>query len=53
MPLRRALWQKLAADYRPTRLALASRVIEPRDLPLALAAMLERGSTGRSVVRFS
>ena len=53
MPLRRALWQKLAADYRPARLDLASRVIDPRDLPQALAAMLERGSTGRSVVRFS
>lgn len=53
MPLRRALWQKLATDYRPARLALASRVIEPQDLPQALAAMLERGSIGRSVVRFS
>ncbi|MFD4837067.1 acryloyl-CoA reductase [Achromobacter sp. NPDC058515] len=53
MPLRRALWQRLATDYRPSRLALASRVIEPQDLPQALAAMLERGSIGRSVVRFS
>lgn len=53
MPLRRALWQKLATDYRPSRLALASRVISPKDLPQALAAMLERGSIGRSVVRFS
>ncbi|MNV84035.1 putative quinone oxidoreductase YhfP [compost metagenome] len=53
MPLRRVLWQKLATDYRPSRLALASRVIEPKDLPQALSAMLERGSIGRSVVRFS
>ena len=30
-----------------------ARVINPQDLPQALAAMLERGSTGRSVVRFS
>ncbi|MPS81634.1 MAG: acryloyl-CoA reductase [Achromobacter sp.] len=53
MPLRRALWQRLATDYRPARLDLAARVIAPEDLPRALAAMLERGSTGRSVVRFS
>ncbi|MFF7395378.1 acryloyl-CoA reductase [Achromobacter sp. NPDC008082] len=53
MPLRRALWQKLAGDYRPSRLDLIARVIEPQDLPQALSALLERGSTGRSVVRFS
>lgn len=53
MPLRRALWQKLAGDYRPARLDLIARVIEPQDLPQALSALLERGSTGRSVVRFS
>jgi len=53
MPLRRALWQKLAGDYRPARLDLVARVIEPQDLPQALSALLERGSTGRSVVRFS
>ena len=53
MPLRRALWQRLATDYRPQRLDLTARVINPQDLPQALAAMLERGSTGRSVVRFS
>lgn len=53
MPLRRALWQKLAGEYRPSRLDLIARVIEPQDLPQALAALLERGSTGRSVVRFS
>jgi acrylyl-CoA reductase (NADPH) len=53
MPLRRALWQRLATDYRPQRLDLAARVINPQDLPQALAAMLERGSIGRSVVRFS
>ncbi|AYD66803.1 acryloyl-CoA reductase [Achromobacter sp. B7] len=53
MPLRRALWQRLATDYRPTRLDLASREIALADLPRALTAMLERGSTGRTVVRFS
>ncbi|WP_454675503.1 acrylyl-CoA reductase family protein [Achromobacter pestifer] len=53
MPLRRELWQRLATDYHPSHLALASRVIEPKDLPQALAALLERGSTGRSVVRFA
>ncbi|MOA53661.1 putative quinone oxidoreductase YhfP [compost metagenome] len=53
MPLRRALWQRLATDYRPQRLDIAARVITPHDLPQALAAMLERGSIGRSVVRFS
>lgn len=53
MPLRRALWQKLAGEYRPSRLDLIARVIEPQDLPQALAALLERGSTGRTVVRFS
>lgn len=53
MPLRRALWQRLASDYRPSRLQQASRVIEPTELPQALAALLERGSIGRTVVRFS
>ncbi len=53
MPLRRQVWNKLAAEYRPAHLDLIARVIEPRELPLALAAMLERGSTGRSVVRYS
>lgn len=53
MPLRRELWQKLAAEYRPSRLDLIARVITPQDLPQALTALLERGSTGRSVVRFS
>lgn len=53
MPLRRQVWHKLAGEYRPARLDQIARVIEPRDLPQALAAMLERGSTGRSVVRYS
>jgi len=53
MPLRRQVWNKLAAEYRPARLDLIARVIEPRELPQALSAMLERGSIGRSVVRFS
>ncbi len=53
MPLRSQVWNKLAAEYRPARLDLIARVIEPRELPQALAAMLERGSIGRSVARFS
>jgi len=53
MPLRRQVWNKLAAEYRPAHLDLIAHVIEPRELPQALAAMLERSSTGRSVVRFS
>jgi len=53
MPLRRQVWNKLAAEYRPAHLDLIARVIGPRELPQALAAMLERSSTGRSVVRFS
>ncbi|OWT80261.1 MULTISPECIES: acryloyl-CoA reductase [unclassified Achromobacter] len=53
MPLRRQIWQKLADEYRPTRLAAATRVIEPGELPQALAAMLARDSIGRCVVKFS
>lgn len=53
MPLRRQVWNKLAAEYRPAHLDLIARVIEPRELPQALAAMLERNSTGRSVVCYS
>jgi putative YhdH/YhfP family quinone oxidoreductase len=53
MPLRRQLWQKLAGEYRPTRLDIATRVIEPNELPQALAAMLARTSIGRCIVRFS
>lgn len=53
MPLRRQVWNKLAAEYRPARLDLIARVIAPRELPQALTALLERGRTGRSVVRYS
>jgi len=53
MPLRREVWNKLAGEYRPAHLDLIARVIEPQALPQALAALLERGSTGRSVVRYS
>ncbi|SEJ71095.1 acryloyl-CoA reductase [Achromobacter sp. NFACC18-2] len=53
MPLRRQVWNKLAAEYRPAHLDLIARVIAPRELPQALTALLERGSTGRSVVRYS
>ncbi|MPT39981.1 MAG: zinc-binding dehydrogenase, partial [Achromobacter sp.] len=53
MPLRRQVWNKLAAEYRPARLDRIARVVAPSDLPQALAAMLERGSIGRAVARFS
>lgn len=53
MPLRRQVWNKLAAEYRPAHLDLIARVIAPRELPQALTALLERGSTGRGVVRYS
>ncbi|SAI66917.1 zinc-binding dehydrogenase [Bordetella ansorpii] len=53
MPLRREVWPRLAADYRPARLDRIARVIDPPELPQALAAMLGRASTGRTVVRFS
>lgn len=53
MPLRREIWRLLASIYRPARLDLAGRVIVPQDLPQSLASMLARGSTGRTVVRFS
>ncbi|MFC4278496.1 acrylyl-CoA reductase family protein [Achromobacter aloeverae] len=53
MPLRKRLWHRLANDYRPARLDTATRVIEPRELPQTLAALLARENIGRCVVRFS
>ena len=51
MPLRTAVWAKIAGDYRPTHLDAIARVIGLADLPTAMDRMLEGKTSGRTVVR--
>ncbi|QYY29012.1 oxidoreductase [Cupriavidus pinatubonensis] len=51
MALREAVWAKLAADYRPRRLATIGQVIDFDALPDAMDRMLSRATRGRLVVR--
>lgn len=50
MPYRQTIWQRLATDLKPRHLAQIARVITLRDLPGAIAAMLQGQITGRLVV---
>jgi putative YhdH/YhfP family quinone oxidoreductase len=50
MPLREAVWAKIAHEYRPRRLREIARLIELRELPEAMARMLRGESRGRTVI---
>ena len=51
-PTRLAVWKRISTDLRPRHLeALATRTIGFEDLPAALAAFLDGGVTGRTVVK--
>jgi acrylyl-CoA reductase (NADPH) len=50
MPLRRAVWGRIAHDLRPKHLKQIVHEIRLEDLPDACARMLEGGAKGRAVV---
>jgi putative YhdH/YhfP family quinone oxidoreductase len=52
MPLRRAVWSRLAGDYRPRHLALIAQQLPFEQLPEAMARMRGRDTHGRMVVAF-
>lgn len=53
MALRQRVWEKLAAEYRPRKLATIGQAIDFRDLPEAMERMLSRATRGRIVVRMA
>lgn len=50
MALRRAVWARLAGDYRPRHLARIAQTVAFEELPAAMARMRERATRGRMVV---
>jgi putative YhdH/YhfP family quinone oxidoreductase len=53
MPLREAVWAKIAGPYRPRHLREIARVITLRELPEAMTRMLRGESRGRTVIRLA
>jgi len=54
MPLRRELWARLGADWQPPGLErIVARTIDLEEVPEECAALVERRSHGRTVVRCS
>lgn len=51
MPLRQAVWAKIAGEYRPRHLNSIADVISFDQLPQAMERMLNRSTQGRMVVR--
>lgn len=51
MPLRQKIWQRLAAELRPSHLKMVTHTIPFRQLPQACEAMLHGHGHGRTVVR--
>ncbi|ABM58249.1 YhdH/YhfP family quinone oxidoreductase [Verminephrobacter eiseniae] len=51
MPLRRQVWDKIARDYRPTRLERIGHCITLAQLPEYLGRMLQGQLQGRTVIR--
>lgn len=50
MAYRQTIWQRLATDLKPRQLAQIAQVITLRDLPEAIAAILQGAITGRLLV---
>jgi len=50
MALRRVVWARLAADYRPRHLERIAQTVAFDELPAAMARMRERATRGRMVV---
>ena len=50
MPLRQAVWAKLAGDYKPRHLDRIAQMVPFEELPQAMARMRDRATRGRMVV---
>jgi hypothetical protein len=50
MPYRQTIWQRLATDLQPAHLEQIAQVITLRDLPEAIAAILQGQVKGRLLV---
>jgi NADPH2:quinone reductase len=53
MPIRSAVWARLAGDLKPAALQTIAREIGLSDLPMAFATLLEGKARGRFVVRLT
>jgi acrylyl-CoA reductase (NADPH) len=53
MPLRQAVWARLASDLKPPQLAQIASVITLEELPSAFERMLQQKTRGRMVVRLT
>jgi putative YhdH/YhfP family quinone oxidoreductase len=51
MPLRRVVWQKMANEYHPRKLASIANVIDFDALPQAMENMRNRATRGRTIIR--
>jgi acrylyl-CoA reductase (NADPH) len=51
MPLRRAVWQRIATDLRPRHLADIAHIIALDELPAACAKQLKAETRGRTVIQ--
>jgi len=50
MPLRKAIWARLASDLHPTHLAEVTQMVSLQELPMVFQKMLQAQSHGRTVV---
>ena len=53
MPVRTRIWERIATDLRPRRLADIARIIEPDRIGAEMRALLDAKNRGRIVIRFS
>jgi acrylyl-CoA reductase (NADPH) len=51
MPLREAVWSKIAGEYRPRQLREIAQVIGLEELPAVMARMLKSETRGRTVIQ--
>jgi len=51
MALRRAVWEKIARQYRPRHLEAIANIIDFEALPQCMARMRDRASRGRAIIR--
>jgi hypothetical protein len=51
MPLRKAIWQKLASDWKPADLESLATEISLEDVPQKLDLILKGGALGKFLVK--
>ncbi|HYA20638.1 MAG TPA: oxidoreductase [Burkholderiales bacterium] len=51
MPLRKAIWARLASDLHPTHLAEITQMVSLQELPMVFQKMLQAQAHGRTVVK--